>query len=76
MSAFDPKRTLVRAGQIEQDAGAQRLRDHTFIHVEIDQHAYRNGDECRPYQSGEKQRAVHGVHLALEEEWKGGRSSS
>jgi hypothetical protein len=54
-----------QAGQIEQDARAQRLRDHSFIDVEIDQHAERDDDECRPYQSGEKRRTVHIVTLQV-----------
>jgi hypothetical protein len=54
-----------QAGQIEQDARAQRLRDHSFIDAEIDQHAERDDDECRPYQSGEKRRTVHIVTLQV-----------
>jgi hypothetical protein len=50
----EPREQRQQAGQIEQDARAQRLRDHSFIDAEIDQHAERDGDECRPYQSGEK----------------------
>jgi len=43
-----------QAGQIEQDAGVQRLCDHAFIHAGIDQHAEGDRDECRPNESGNK----------------------
>jgi hypothetical protein len=41
---------MPEAGQIEHDARVQRLRDHAFVHAEIDQHAERDGNECREVQ--------------------------